>query len=250
MCGTELAYDTVMVETRATGASKGRADTTMPIRTLILDKHTPVRSEVEALLRQAGDIDVVGKAAWSEDLIAKAARLKPDVVIFRVGVLSQDTIDTIQAVRTRSPETSILVLTQESDPTAAMRALEAGAVGYVLEDIEPPNLVRAVRNVAEGKAMLNPRLARHIIHRMTAVTGRATTQELHAKGLSDREIEVLATLAKGFSNRDIARNLSLAEATIKSHLRSIYRKLGFRNRGQAVAFATSRGVMAPSSRSN
>jgi len=222
----------------------------MGIRTLILDRQTVVRSEVEALLRQAGDIDVVGKVSWSDDLVAKASRLKPDVVIFRVGALTQETLDAIQAVRARVPETSILVLTQESDPSTAMRALEAGAVGYVLEDIEPPNLVRGVRNVAEGKAMLNPRLLRHFIHRMTMGTGRATTQELRAKGLSDREIEVLATLAKGYSNRDIARNLSLAEATIKSHLRSIYRKMGFRNRGQAVAYATTRGVMVPSNRSN
>jgi len=222
----------------------------MGIRTLILDRQTVVRSEVEALLRQAGDIDVVGKVSWSDDLVAKASRLKPDVVIFRVGALTQETLDAIQAVRARVPETSILVLTQESDPSTAMRALEAGAVGYVLEDIEPPNLVRGVRNVAEGKAMLNPRLLRHFIHRMTMGTGRATTQELRAKGLSDREIEVLPTLAKGYSNRDIARNLSLAEATIKSHLRSIYRKMGFRNRGQAVAYATTRGVMVPSNRSN
>ncbi len=218
----------------------------MPIRTLILDKHTLIRSEVETLLRQAGDIDVVGKAAWNEELITKALRLKPDVVLFRVGALSQETIDAIVAIRSRCPQTSILVLTEESDPAAAMRALEAGAVGYVLEDIEPPNLVRAVRNVAEGKAMLNPRLARHMIHRLTSGNGRANTQELRAKGLSDREIEVLVTLAKGLSNRDIARTLTLAEATIKSHLRSIYRKLGFRNRAQAVAYATSRGIMTQS----
>jgi len=214
----------------------------MPIRTLILDNHTPIRSEIEALLRQSGDIDVIGKASWSEELITKASRLKPDVVLLRVGKLHQDAIDAIVAIRNRSPETSILVLTDESDPSAAMKALEAGAVGYVLEDIEPPNLIRAVRNVAEGKAMLNPKLARHMIHRLTAGTGRAAVQELRAKGLSDREIEVLATLAKGLSNRDIAKTLTLAEATIKSHLRSIYRKMGFRNRAQAVAFATSRGL--------
>lgn len=221
----------------------------MTIRTLILDKSAVLRSEVEALLRQAGDIDVVGKVAWSDELITKASRLKPDVVLFRVGALSQETIDAIQAVRSQSPETSILVLTDENDPTAAIRALEAGAVGYVLEDIDPPDLVRAVRNVAEGKAMLNPRLARQMIHRLTGGNGHAAAQELRSMGLSNREIEVLATLAKGFSNRDIARNLSLAEATIKSHLRSVYRKLGFRNRTQAVAFATSKGIMAPGTRS-
>lgn len=214
----------------------------MTIRTLILDKHNAVRSEIEALLRQSGDIDVVGKAAWNEELITKASRLKPDVILYRVGALDQEAIDAIVAIRRRSPETSILVLTDESDPSAAMRALEAGAVGYVLEDIEPPNLVRAVRNVAEGKAMLNPRLARHMIHRLTAGTARVTVQELRAKGLSDREIEVLATLAKGMSNREIAKTLTLAEATIKSHLRSIYRKMGFRNRAQAVAYASSRGL--------
>ncbi len=214
----------------------------MVIRTLIIDNHTLLRSEIQALLCQAGDIDVVAQAAWDDEVVTKVSRLKPDVVLFRVGRLTPEMVGAIQTIKLRCPDTSILVLTEDTDPAAAMKALQAGAVGYVLEDIEPVNLLRAIRNVADGKAMLNPKLARHIIHRLSANNEFAGIKELRAKGLSEREVEVLVALTKGLSNREIARSLFLSEATIKSHLRAIYRKLGLRNRAQAAVFATSRGI--------
>ncbi len=218
-------------------------DIGMVIRTLILDDQTLIHNEIEALLRQAGDIDIVARASWWDEAVSKTAKSKPDVVLIKVSKLSPESIDAIRAIRLRCPETSILVLTRENDPTAAMKALEAGAVGYVLEDIEPPNLLRAIRNVADGKAMLNPKLARHVLHHLATTHGLSVITEIRAKGLSDREIEVLVALAKGMSNREIARSLFLSEATIKSHLRAIYRKLGVRNRAQAAVFATSKGLM-------
>lgn len=192
---------------------------------------------VAAVLIEAPDLTIVGRGAWTAETLDAIATARPDV-----GVLEADTIRTweswfIRQFHERSPKTSILTITSDDDPEVACTALEAGAVGYVLTDIEPAGLVQAVRNVAEGKAMLNPRITRKLLPRLIAAVRTQTGAASH--NLTTREIQVLVALSQGYSDRDIAAQLFLSEATVKTHVKAVYRKLKLRNRAHAAAFAAT-----------
>lgn len=214
----------------------------MAIRVLIVDDQSLIRRGTEALLQATPGIAVVGVVGSGQEAVDQASRMRPDVVLIEVSLSAGDGLGTIRSITSRCPQANILVVTRQDDPEQALRAIEAGAVGYVLKDISAANLVQAIKHVASGRAMLNPRLARYMIGRLAARNGNAL-QELRSKGLTSREIEILLTLARGMSDREIATHHFLAEATIKSHLKAIYRKLGVRNRAQAAAFAASRGLL-------
>lgn len=216
----------------------------MSIRVLIADHQPLIRQGIAGLLRQAGDMDVVDQASSGKEAVEKAYRLMPDVVLIDVGMPTLDGLDAIRAISQRLPQTNLLVLTEVDDPVEAVKAIQAGAVGYVLKDIEPPHLLSAIRNVASGKTMLNPKLARHMIARLATGNGApAARGDTRIKELSGREVEVLIALPRGMSDREIARSLFLSEATVKSHLKTIYRKLAVRNRTQAAALAALEGLI-------
>lgn len=213
------------------------------MRVLIVDDQSLIRRGTEALLRAAPGIAVVGVVAGGREAVDEASRMRPDVVVIEVDMPADDGVGTIRAIKSCCPQANVLVVTSQDDPAEALRALEAGAVGYVLKDISAANLIQAIHYAANGKAMLNPKVARHMITRLAARNGGAMA-EVKAKGLTSREIEILLTLARGMSDREIATHHYLAEATVKSHLKMIYRKLGVRNRAQAAAFAASRGLLS------
>ena len=217
----------------------------MGIRVLIVDTQALVRRGIEAVLRQAPDIEVVGYAWSSSYAVEKACELRPDVVVIDVRMPDGAGLDTIRMICERCPSTSILVLTQESDPEEAIKTVEAGAAGLIYKDIAPEHLQSAVRHLASGRAMLNPALAKYILNRLALK--RANDKQLdragQTKGLTKREIEIVSCLPSGMIDREIAAKLFLSEATIKTHLKAIYRKLGARNRAQAAAVAAVSGLV-------
>ncbi len=215
----------------------------MGIRLLIVDSQPLIRSAVAELLRRSPDVEVVGQAATAREAITLACTERPDVVIIEPQMPDGDGLDAIRTIRDRCPDVSILVLTQREDLQEAVRALEAGAVGYVLKDIEPEHLLTAIRRVASGEAMLNPRIARHLLARLVAGDG-AVPPSLRARGLTEREVEILRLVASGLSDREIGKKLFLSEATVKTHLKATYRKLRVRNRAQAAALAALAGLLS------
>jgi DNA-binding NarL/FixJ family response regulator len=215
----------------------------MGICILLVDSQNVVRHGIAELLRQSKDIDAVWQAPGSRQAVQISQQRRPHVVIIETQMPDGEGLATIQALRKHCPEANILVLTQQEDPDAAVRALEAGAVGYVLKDIEPEHLLSAIRHVASGRAMLNPRVARHILARLTSANGSSHDEVLRQRGLTDREIEILTLLACGLTDREIASRLFLSEATVKTHLKAVFRKLGARNRAQAAAIAAVSGLI-------
>ena len=217
----------------------------MGIRVLIVDNQALVRRGIEAVLRQAPDIEVVGYAWSSSYAVEKACELRPDVVVIDIRMPDGAGYDTIRMICERCPSTSILVLTQESDPEEAIKAVEAGAAGLIYKDIAPEHLRSAVRHLANGRAMLNPALARYILNRLALkrANDKQADRAGQTKGLTKREIEIVSCLPSGMIDREIAAKLFLSEATIKTHLKAIYRKLGARNRAQAAAVAAVSGLV-------
>ena len=217
----------------------------MGIRVLVVDGQALVRRGIETVLRLAPDMDVVGYASSSSYAVEKACALRPDVIVIDIHMPDRSGLDTIRTIRERCPDANILVLTQQSEAEEAIQALEAGAVGFVFKDITPEHLHAAIRHLAGGRAMLNPTVARHILDHMAArnTNGAKAERNVQTRGLTKREIEILNCLSRGMIDREIGAKLFLSEATIKTHLKAIYRKLGARNRAQAAAVGVVSGLV-------
>lgn len=208
-----------------------------PISILIVDDHAVVRAGLQALIEsEAGTMHVVGEAAGGEQAVRLAALLSPAVVLMDLRLDERDGgIDGTEATRrilTETPQTRVVVLTSHSNRSGIQRALEAGALGYVLKAGPPEELFRAIRTVATGGLTLSPEAAALFVAR-----------DAPADPLSDRELEVVRLLAEGLTNRAIAKALFLTEATVKSHLVRIYRKLDTDSRAATIAEAHRRGLI-------
>jgi len=218
----------------------------MRIRVLLADDHVLTRQGLRALFAREHDIEVVGEVSTGREAAELAEKLQPDVVLMDVVMEEGDGIEATRAIRQRCPKTQVLILTVHADQELFRRAIAAGAVGYVLKDISPENLVRAIRAVYSGKTMVSPRILRGLIEEMQrqAEEGRlGGIRRVH--GLTEREVEVLLAVAQGCSDKEIAAQLFVSQSTVKTHLRSIYRKLGVRNRAQAAAWAVEKGLGDP-----
>ena len=215
----------------------------MPVRVLIVDDHGIVRSGLRALLQPEPDMAIVGEAGGVKEAVRKAAELKPDVVLMDVNLPDGSGIEATRLIKQTCPDTQVLILTIFDDQETVMKAVQAGAIGYVLKDIPPEYLIRAIRSVHADGTMINPTIARKMVERL-AVTERDAFLAGFRKGpgLTEREVEVLRELSNGLSDKEIALKLYLSEPTIKSHLRSIYQKLRVRNRAQAAAYAVKNGL--------
>lgn len=208
-----------------------------PLRLLIADDHVVVRAGLRALLDGEPGFDVVAEAGSGEEAVRVAKDLTPDVVLMDLRFGSPDHgIDGVEAVRTLTadlPGTAVVMLTSYSGHADVVRALQAGARGYVLKAGPPEELFQAVREAAAGGIGLASEVVGHLV-------GRVVTPPAE---LSEREKEVIRLMADGHSNRSIAQSLFLSEATIKTHLVRIYRKLGADNRAAAVSEAVRRGLL-------
>ncbi|MEZ2122535.1 MULTISPECIES: LuxR C-terminal-related transcriptional regulator [unclassified Corynebacterium] len=211
------------------------------IRVLLADDHEIVRLGLRAVLEEAEDIEVVGEVATAEAAIAAAQAGGLDVILMdlRFGAGAEGTLvstgadATAEIKRTMTSPPNVLVVTNYDTDAEIMGAIEAGAVGYLLKDAPPSELLAAVRSAAEGDSALSPVVANRL---MTRVRTPRTS-------LTPRELEVLKLVAAGSSNREIGKVLFLSEATVKSHLVHIYDKLGVRSRTSAVAAAREQGVL-------
>ncbi len=215
----------------------------MPVRVMLVDDHEIISAGLHVLLQAEHDIAVVGKASGVKEAVRKAAELKPDVILMDVNLADGSGIEATKQIKENSPATQVLILTVYDDQETVLKAVQAGAIGYVLKDIPPEDLVRAIRSVHSDRTMINPVIARKLVERL-AITERDTALfNFHrGPGLTEREIEVLKGVAAGLSDKEIAQKLILSMPTVKSHLRSVYQKLRIHNRAQAATYAVKNGL--------
>jgi DNA-binding NarL/FixJ family response regulator len=198
-------------------------------RVLIVDDHAVVRDGLARLLEHAADVDVVGTAADGEEAVAAVAGAAPDVVLMDLSMPGVDGVAATRRILAEHAEVKVVVLTTFADQRRILDALDAGASGYLLKDASPDEILSAIRSVVAGGAPLDPKAARVLLDAQ-----RAPKPE---RRLSAREREVLALLATGLANKQIARRLGITERTVKAHLTSIFQQLGVTDRTQAALWA-------------
>ena len=206
----------------------------MTIRVLLADDHAVVRSGLTQLLATVEDMEVVGAASDGAEAVTLALAERPDVTLMDLSMPVMDGIEAIGRVRAEDPEARIVVLTSFSDRERILDALDAGAVGYLLKDAEPDELIRGVRAAAAGEAPLAPKAASAVL--------TARTEQRPAAELTPREREVLGALARGKANKQIARELGISEKTVKAHLTRVFEAIGVTDRTAAALWAQRHGV--------
>jgi NarL family two-component system response regulator LiaR len=209
-----------------------------PIRVFLADDHAVVRKGLEALLGTEEGMTVVGTAANGEEAVNSVARLKPDVILLDLQMPRKNGIEAIAEIKAHDPQARILVLTSFSDGEKVFAAIKAGALGYILKDASPQELLVAIHNVHEGKPSLNPEIALNVIHEMNKSSKLPPTEE----PLTEREMEILRLVARGLSNQQIAEELVISERTARTHISNILAKLHLANRTQATLYALRQGI--------
>jgi DNA-binding NarL/FixJ family response regulator len=199
------------------------------IRVLVAEDHTVVRTGLLQLLGGLDEFEVVGAAAGGNEAVALAERQRPDVVLMDLQMPDLDGIEATRRIRATDPRVNVVVLTAFSDRERILDAIDAGAVGYLLKDAEPDELIRGLEAAARGESPLAPKAAQALV--------AARTQEQSDPELTRREREVLALLADGLPNKLIARRLDISEKTVKAHLTNIFQRIGVSDRTQAALWA-------------
>ena len=203
------------------------------IRVLVAEDHAVVRSGLERLLATTSEIDVVGAAADGAEAVALAAEVAPDVVLMDLSMPNMDGIEATRRILGENDAIQVVVLTSISDREKIEAALDAGAIGYLLKDAEPDEVIRGIRAAARGESPIAPKAAR------TLLTARGQRPESR---LSERELEVLRCVAEGLPNKLIARRLGISEKTVKAHLTRVYQQIGVTDRTQAALWARDRSL--------
>jgi DNA-binding NarL/FixJ family response regulator len=215
------------------------------IRVLIADDDDLMRSGLAELLGSDPTIETVGEAATGREAIDRARRLAPDVVLMDVRMPDLDGIAATRELSQAAPEAKVLVLTTFEDDDYLFGSLRAGASGFLLKRTRPEDLIAAVHTIAAGDSLLSPSVTRRVIDRMVQQPMPDLAGQARLAELTPREREVLGLVARGFSNREIARELVVEESTIRSHVKRILMKLGLRDRIQIVIFAYESGINRP-----
>lgn len=210
------------------------------IRVLIVDDQTIVRKGTMALLAQVADITVVGEAADGQAAIEQAALLTPDVILMDLVMPKVDGIAAIQQITANQPTVRILALTSFATDDKVFPAIKAGALGYLLKDAEPEELVAAIHQVSRGEPSLPPNIARKLLREIR----QSPAQQTAPDPLTERELEVLSLVAKGLDNAAIADALTVTEVTVRTHISHILDKLHLANRVQATLYALRTGLSA------
>ncbi|MFU8946652.1 response regulator [Mycetocola zhadangensis] len=220
-------------------------------RVLLADDHEMVRAGFRIILGSQPDIEVVGEAATGTEALARAAELRPDVICMDVQMPDMDGLEATRRITADGANTSaVLILTTFDRDDYLFEALSAGASGFLLKNSTPEQLIDAVRVIASGDALLSPAVTRRVIEKFgqptdTTAPAAPVARPVALDTLTEREAEVLALVAQGLSNAEIAQRLFVGEATVKSHVSKVLQKLGLRDRIQAVVYAYEHGVAVP-----
>ena len=219
-----------------------------PVRVLVVDDDDLMRAGLRSVLASDETIEVVGEAGDGRAAIGEIGKLQPDVVLMDIRMPDLDGISATREVLAASPEVKIVVLTTFEQDDYIFDALNAGASGFLLKRTKPEELIGAIHTVAEGESLLSPSVTRRVIDRMAAQPLPAVPGA-RLDVLTPREQEVLESIARGLSNREIAEAFFIEESTVKTHVKRILMKLALRDRVQAVIFAYEHGLTRPGPKS-
>ncbi|MBY0123139.1 response regulator transcription factor [Bacillus sp. S/N-304-OC-R1] len=212
----------------------------MAIRVLIADDHHVVRRGLVFFLKTQQEIEIVGEAKNGQEAVELAVSLKPEIVLMDLEMPVLNGIEATREIKKLCPEIKVMMLTSFSDQDHVIPALEAGASGYQLKDIEPDELVKAIRHLMTGENQLHPKATTHLLSHLS---GKNSSEKKSIDELTKREIEVLQEIAKGKSNKEIAADLFITEKTVKTHVSNLLSKLELADRTQAALFAVRNGIM-------
>ena len=219
----------------------------MSIRVLLCDDQALVRSGFRLILESREDIEVVGEAEDGREAIDLAGRILPDVILMDIRMPNLDGVEATRRLVSGGSAARVLILTTFDLDEYVYEAIRAGASGFLLKDVQPAQLVDAIRVVAAGEALLAPSVTRRLLDRFAQTLPGEANPPPELASLTERELEVLKLLAGGLSNSELAERLFLSETTVKSHISSVFRKLGLRDRVQAVVLAYEAGLVRPGS---
>jgi DNA-binding NarL/FixJ family response regulator len=205
---------------------------------VVVDDHPMMRQGIRQLIEIQDDLEVVGEAASGEEALAVVAQHQPDMILMDLNMKGMDGIQTVAALRQQEVTACILMLTVSDNDNDVIAALRAGADGYLLKDVEPEELLKAVGEAVRGQLVISPQLTR-----VLARTLRQEGQAENAMQLTARELEILRLIAAGSANKLIARNLGISESTVKVHVKHLLKKLNFRSRVEAAVWAVSNHIV-------
>lgn len=209
-----------------------------PIRILLADDHAIVRKGLRALLEAKHGVTVIGEAADGQQAIVQARRLRPDVILLDLAMPQQNGVEAIQAIMQENPDAKILVLTSFAENSQVHAAIKEGALGYLLKESRPRELLNAIQKVSRGEPAIQPGLA----HKMVKELSQRSIERDAKVALSDRELEVLRLVAQGLTNQEIAKNMMISVRTVTTHVSNILSKLHLDNRTQAALYALRKGL--------
>ncbi|ASL68170.1 DNA-binding response regulator [Bacillus thuringiensis] len=215
----------------------------MKIKVLLVDDHTVVLKGLAFFLSTQEDLDLVGEANNGKEALVKVGETNPDVILMDLYMPEMDGVEATAYIKKEYPNVKVIVLTSFSDQAHVLPALRAGASGYILKDVEPDQLVEAIRSAYKGNIQLHPDIANALLSQTLPVEEKEEEPSIQVDVLTARENEVLQLLAKGMSNKEIASVLVITEKTVKAHVSSILSKLNLSDRTQAALYAVKNGIV-------
>lgn len=213
------------------------------LRLMVVDDHDVVRMGLRALIESQDDMECVAEASSGPEAVAKAAEHHPGIVIMDVRMPGGGGVEACREIRDQDPQTQILMLTSYSDDEALFKSIMAGASGYLLKGVHSDELVRSIRSLSEGKALLDPDVTQRVLERLRV--SRFDDSDPKLRRLNAQEDRVLALVAKGWTNRQIAQELSISDKTVKNYVSGILRKLEVARRSEAAAYVTRAQAQRP-----